>query len=396
MPLDVALISAYPPPGVSHGGDSGVASYTANLARALNDEGAKVAVVAPTIASATGHHTDGAVAVRRVRARGPLALPALTGEALSLGAPVVHLQHETFLYGGVSALSGLPVALRSIRRSDASSIVTMHQVVSPSRITPEFTRMHGIRVPPAISRIAMSRLQKALLGSFDRAIVHGATFADILPGAVVIPHGVEEQPPPDRDLARRALGLHHEDRLIALCFGFIAPYKGLELSLQAASQVPEVRLVVAGGPHPRLGPSYVGDLQDRWGSVADFIGRVPDDQVSLWHAAADLALFCYPAPHASSGALALALAYRTPFLATSEMAACLGVPAEVEVGHDPDELAQRLRSLARDRCGLVELTRASLEMAKASTWPNVAKRHLDLYEEVLSAHRAGRRAVRNG
>ena len=45
---DVSLIAPYPQlDGNHHAGTSGVASYTANLARALRDDGADVHVVAP-------------------------------------------------------------------------------------------------------------------------------------------------------------------------------------------------------------------------------------------------------------------------------------------------------------------------------------------------------------
>ena len=45
---DVCLIAPYPSIGQAHhNGSSGVASYSANLARALRDDGADVHVVAP-------------------------------------------------------------------------------------------------------------------------------------------------------------------------------------------------------------------------------------------------------------------------------------------------------------------------------------------------------------
>ena len=49
MPMrpDVALIAPYPPAGERHGGHSGVASYTANLAHGLAAAGLDVEVVAP-------------------------------------------------------------------------------------------------------------------------------------------------------------------------------------------------------------------------------------------------------------------------------------------------------------------------------------------------------------
>ena len=43
---DVALISPFPELGERHGGWTGVASYSANLAEALSREGAEVTVIA--------------------------------------------------------------------------------------------------------------------------------------------------------------------------------------------------------------------------------------------------------------------------------------------------------------------------------------------------------------
>src|SRR3546814_5958070 len=55
----------------------------------------------------------------------------------------------------------------------------------------------------------------------DACIVHEEPFATAVPGTIVIPHGVEERATPSRDEARAALGL--DDRLVVLCFGFLAP-----------------------------------------------------------------------------------------------------------------------------------------------------------------------------
>src|SRR5690606_10209110 len=127
-------------------------------------------------------------------------------------------------------------------------------------------------------------------------------FARAVPGATVVPHGVERAPAVDRAAARARLGVDGGP-LVVLCFGFVAPYKGLETALEAARLAgADVRLVVAGGPHPRVGDAYARELRARHGDHARFTGHVPDGDVAAWFAAADLALLPYPRPVSSSGA----------------------------------------------------------------------------------------------
>lgn len=137
---DVVFVAPYPRVGVRHGGMSGVASYTVNLAHALNDAGARVAIVAPTEDGEPAESDDDGITVRRLFPRGPRALPIALGAARAAGAPVVHLQHELFLYGGPSALPGLIASLRRPRPCRSRTVVTMHQVVDPAAVDASFTR----------------------------------------------------------------------------------------------------------------------------------------------------------------------------------------------------------------------------------------------------------------
>ncbi len=379
MRPDVVLVSDYPQPGRTRT-RGGVASYTANLAAALTHEGARVVVVAPQSEISARIHDDG-VTVEPAWAPGPLGLPRAVAVAQRHGAPVVHLQHEALLFGGPSSLLGLPGALTSLRRSGSAVAVTLHQVVMPEEVGSEFLRLHRVPIPGPLARRGLAALQGLLVGAADGAVVHERAFARALPGSVVIPHGVTTEPPPERAWARRRLKLPRDDRLVVLCFGFVAPYKGLEVALEAAAGLPRVRLVVAGGPHPRF-EAYARRLRTRWRDVADFVGYVPENEVPFWHAAADLALFCYPRPHSSSGALALALGCGTPFMASRPLARCVGAPVEVTFGAAPGELARRLGELAVDRSGLQPLRWAARRMAAGRSWREVARRHLDLYSDL--------------
>src|SRR5439155_27227824 len=116
-----------------------------------------------------------------------------------------------------------------------------------------FPGIHRVRAPVSVARAGVRTLQRMVRTLAGSVVVHDPEFARDVPGAAVVPHGVEPAPErPDRDDARAALGVR-DDALCVLCFGFLAPYKGLEGALLAAALAgPEVELVVAGGEHPRL------------------------------------------------------------------------------------------------------------------------------------------------
>ena len=387
---DVTLVAPYPTAGQRHAGPSGVASYSANLAHALAGRGAAVEVVAPVEPDAPDEPLesyDGPVRVRRPFARGPRALHDAAVAAAEARAPIVHLQHELFLYGGPAAMPALVPALRALRRR-SHPVVTLHQVVEPTEVDRSFTKLHRVRVPPTLARHALDGLQRSLASVSSACIVHEESFAKTVDGAVVIPHGVEQRPKPDRTAARAALGID-DRRVVALCFGFIAPYKGLETALQARSQVPgdDLLLVVAGGPHPRLaaaGDPYAARLIERHeGPGTRFTGWVPEADVARWYAAADVAVFAYPAPFSSSGALALAFAHGTPVLLSAPMVRCTGAPAALGFGSTATDLARRLQRLVEPR-ERAALARATAPVAARRAWPEVADAHLDLYDRLAS------------
>ncbi|HWB68244.1 MAG TPA: glycosyltransferase [Mycobacteriales bacterium] len=385
---DVTLVAPYPRVGTRHGGTSGVASYTANLAHALADLGTRVTVVSTYDDGAPERELDGAVTVQRVFRPGARALPTAFDAARQTRAPVIHLQHELFLYGGGNALPGLLGSLGAIRlpgNGRPKSVVTMHQVVDPRQVDRSFTRLHRIRLPAPAARLAVTGVQRSIDALADRVIVHEPRFSAQLSRAVQLPHGIEPAADLERGQARAALGID-PDEFIALCFGFLAPYKGIEQAGDAARLAgPGVRLVVAGGPHPRLKDrhNYAAALRRAYGGHARFTGFVTDLDVVRWFRAADVVLLPYPAPHASSGALALALAYGVPVLASTALVETCGLPAAA--GYDStEELAGRLVALLGDMAERRALAEALSPVAEGRSWPAVARQHQRLYDEVRS------------
>jgi glycosyltransferase involved in cell wall biosynthesis len=361
-----------------------VAAYSARLAQALTAAGARVAVLASEERGMPRRASGDGIEVRRVWRRGASALPAAAAAAHATGAPAVHLQHELFLYGGPAAAPAVVPALGGLRVAGRGVVVTMHHVVEPRSIDAGFTAIHRVRAPVAVARAGVRAVQAAVRALAQAIVVHEPAFAQVVPGAAVVPHGVDVRAErAERAVARAALGVR-EDVLCVLCFGFLAPYKGLEAALEAAALAgPGIELVVAGGEHPRLA-GYADALRAAAPPNARFTGFVPDGDVTRWFAATDVVLLPYPRPFATSGPLAVALAHGTPVLMSEALARTTGAPAALGTPIEPPALAARLRALAGDPAARTALADAAATMAGGRAWPEVARRHLELYAEVAA------------
>lgn len=121
--------------------------------------------------------------------------------------------------------------------------------------------------------------------------------------------------PMPKQTARQTLGLPADKRLI-LFFGFIRPYKGLDLLLEALAQVPDVHAVIAGECYEDWAPYDAviqkHQLQDRIHLFTDFI---PAEQVRLYFSAADLVVQPYKTA-TQSGISQIAYHFDKPMVVT--------------------------------------------------------------------------------
>lgn len=199
----------------------------------------------------------------------------------------------------------------------------------------------------------------------------------------IIPHGdlsVALRHPVSQTEARQQLGL--SDGKLALMFGTVEPYKGVEdvIAWWHKTQ-PPIKLAVVGRP---VSDQYATQISRAIGDTSRILSRLEfltDDALSLWLSAADLVIFNYR-EILTSGAASLARSYGIPLL----------LPRRLETVDldEPTPYVRRFTDLATDFRSELD---AALSMPpdfasaapwrQACNWDRIADLTIDGYRSAL-------------
>jgi glycosyltransferase involved in cell wall biosynthesis len=309
---------------------------------------------------------------------------ARTAEALAGAGCQVTLRTAPFVHGGPPATSGYgrsfdfarplawpalralarfgplrravraaayPLDWRRLSRTTARGDRIVHLLWSldPARDGARLARLRcrGIRTVVSIHNplprpgdpARLARLEPLLAGA-DAVVVHSEAARAALAGRRPPPGALRLVPPaiPVRPLglerrlsARARLGLP-ADAPVALFFGLLRPYKGLDLLIEAfagvARRLPAARLLISGAPRRPLGPLRRAVAEAGLTPRVDLEPRYldPEEAVDRF-AAADVVVLPYLAA-SQSGVLGDALGYARAVVATRVG----GLPEMVEDG----------------------------------------------------------------
>lgn len=214
----------------------------------------------------------------------------------------------------------------------------------------------------------------------------------------VIPFGINNDVPNTNltyEEARRRLGMAANDRII-LFFGNVAPYKGLELLVNAFHQVSvkdeRIRLLIAG---------RVKNCEEYWQGINKMIegdviaGRVrlrveyiPDSETEVYFKSADLLVLPYRHVY-QSGVLFLGYSFGLPTVA-ADVGALKEEIIEGETGfvcrpEDPDDLARAIEKyFSSDLYKDLKNRRARIQeyAREAHSWEVVAQLTKDVYQKL--------------
>ena len=177
---------------------------------------------------------------------------------------------------------------------------------------------------------------------------------------------------PPRDEAKRFLGL--QGCKVALFFGHLRPFKGLDIALKAWEQIKsDVTLLVAGEVWWGKEADYRPTANSQRPTVFHF-KYIPDAEIATYFAAADVVLAPYRI-EAQSGVALTAFHFARPVIATRVG----GLPEIIDGENgilippeDPGALAGAVDEFftARDRAAM---ERAAAATARKYSWPEYAK-----------------------
>jgi glycosyltransferase involved in cell wall biosynthesis len=253
-------------------------------------------------------------------------------------------------------------------------------------------------IVPREPRAGQLRTQRRLYERFDAIVVHSEHGRERLVGELgvdrdrvhVIPHGVFTHlaegpagPPP-----------HDANGPVALCFGLIRPYKGIDVLLEAwrgagdgGIGIDGAELWIAGMPRMDIS-ALRADLQSDPACAVRLDARfIPDTELPAYFRRADLVVLPYLQAD-QSGVLFTALAFGKPLLLSDvggfpEIAATGA--ARTVPARDSDALRAALHELLGDPAALAEMAAAARAAATGPySWKTVAGAHLELYRQLLA------------
>jgi glycosyltransferase involved in cell wall biosynthesis len=223
---------------------------------------------------------------------------------MALRHPGVVVMHESNLHHLIAELT--------IRRGDWDAYLRECEYNGGAEALAYARRVRTLEIGPDYDGLPMTR---RLLESARAVIVHSQFMAGEIRAAGYggpierIPHGAWI-PEVDRQPFRERLGLEEPALLIGI-FGFLKPYKRIAESLRAfrrlARVYPEVRMILAGEPHPEL---MIESLVQSLGLSAQvrILGFTPTEDFVGYLAACDFVLnLRYPTVGETSGSLLRAL-----------------------------------------------------------------------------------------
>jgi glycosyltransferase involved in cell wall biosynthesis len=211
-------------------------------------------------------------------------------------------------------------------------------------------------------------------------------------GVTCVPMGVSAtaEHVVEQEEARTRLGIE-SNRPTLLFFGTIRPYKGLDVLLRSLAKVreinPDVQLVIAGKPwEPWARYQSIIEAEDLAGHVDSRLDYIPEAEVSLYYAAADLVVLPYTHFDAQSAVGAQVLGHGRPMLVTD----CGGLPALVQ--HDPrwiappndfEALAEKIAQfLAEPEVAAVAFDKLVRQAGETMSWEFSALAHWDIYKRL--------------
>jgi len=294
-----------------------------------------------------------------------------------------NLLFSTFGNKPVAAFSGLSQPALS-RLSGHYTHVTLHHLMDNINLA-DF----GVRFP-RVYRAAGSAATRMLLMANSISVllpVYRRTLIDKYRGENVHfrAHGILGGRPEPPDFSQRG---NPEHRILA--FGKWGTYKRLELLIEAFEQLsqnmPNARLVVAGGNHPQT-PGYIESVAEsmKYNQRVEFTGYVAEEDIPKLFRPASVLVLPYSSATGASGVAHLACEFGVPIISAGiddfrEMAYDEGLAVDFYETGNAKSLARQLQNLLIDDERRGEMAEQNFSAALRMTMPQIIRQYLRAFD----------------
>jgi glycosyltransferase involved in cell wall biosynthesis len=374
--MKIAIISTYPPRAC------GIATFTHNLAHAMQDSGAKLDIIALSDQSEKRYPSEVAYIIRQQE----LQDYHFAANFLNEHYDVCIIQHEYGIFGGecgqyiVSLAKDLQIPLVCNLHTvlDKPSLKEKEIILALSHYSSLLTVMtqHAIRLLEEVYGVCPRQTQ-------------------------LVPHGVPVFKE-NQEEAKRALGL--VDKKIMLSFGFLGRSKGFETAIEAIPYIedPNFVYIVLGTTHPNVrkheGENYRKELENKAQQLGIqdkiiFVNQFADEDLLLRYLSA-CDIYVTPYPHIqqiSSGTLSYAIGAGAAVLSTPYWYAKDLLADDRGILFDfkrSDQLAEKVNALLSQPLLLGAYRYRAKRYGEQMSWPNVGKKQVTLLYSLMLKHRS--------
>jgi glycosyltransferase involved in cell wall biosynthesis len=282
-------------------------------------------------------------------------------------------------------LNTLPVAYWAVRRYGGKLLYDSHEL---------YTETSNLsRTERAVSRL----FESFLIRRCSAVITVNSSIAEELAArygisrpAVVMNCPIQPNYVSENDILRAKLGLQKEDLLVLYQGGF-SPHRGLENLIAAIAMLPQARLVMMGWGRLEEDLRALADAMGLLGKRIFFLPPVPQDELLLWTASADVGVIPYRNVglnnyYSLPNKLFEYIAAGIPVVA-SDFPELRRVIEEFKVGctfnpDDPKDIARAINWILEDEQRLVELKANARKAAAVLNWDNEEKKLLAIYKRL--------------
>lgn len=370
----------------------GIATYTDQLALSISKQGPEVECAAENIIGIKEIPTESRITFDRCWDGRNGYLEGIYHFVKASRPDVVHFQHEFGLMDTPKQMLEMMLRMKMLR---VPTIFTCHTVMPVPHEKVWFFKEVLSKVDAIIAHNEDTKKALIQWGNPDR-VVH------------VIPHGTPEDcATEDRIKSRRVLFLPEDPHLIiAVSLGFITPGK---LQHEAINEViwlvheglldPHRFLYVVAGEPGQNDPGnieYCRQLHEiveknrAWNYIRIVPRFIPRSELAFWYGAAD---FVITGSHQTffsvSGRSHQEMAYGIPSI-SSNARLLSDLDETRSLKYDGAfQLRSHILTMVREPVMRGRLARSCIDFAKATSWTNVATKHIELYQQLIDNAKHG-------